>query len=197
MDSLPLQKLLYYVQAWHLAITDEPLYADTLKGWDNGPVVPEVWHARKDVRSRQPESQDLAGINLDDVASNVIDLVLRQYGSMSGGELIALTHDEDPWKEARGLLGLRNRPIKTETMARFYRKERRLGGRTAADLAASGVSGSESMDHHSPIDVDALLAQLQEEKLEDDPWGGANLEAFSPMELVDVPLVRSRRSQEP
>ena len=27
LDAMSLQKLLYYVQAWHLAITDEPLFS--------------------------------------------------------------------------------------------------------------------------------------------------------------------------
>lgn len=195
MDKVPLQKLLYYVQAWHLAITDRPLFSDALEGWDMGPVVPEVWRLRKEVQSRQPEKQNLDGITLDETASNVIDLVLMQYGSMSGGELSALTHEEDPWKEARGRWGFRNRPIKPESMARFYRKERRLGGRTASDLAAGGVFGMQC-DFSGPIDIDRLLASLPEDKLDEDPWGGANLVALTSADLEGVPLVRSRRSQE-
>ena len=46
LDAMSLQKLLYYVQAWHLAITDRPLFEEQIKAWKDGPVVPQVWHAR-------------------------------------------------------------------------------------------------------------------------------------------------------
>jgi uncharacterized phage-associated protein len=38
MDAMRLQKLLYYVQAWHLAVTDEPLFPEQIKAWKDGPV---------------------------------------------------------------------------------------------------------------------------------------------------------------
>ncbi|WP_082032332.1 Panacea domain-containing protein [Nocardia vulneris] len=195
LDKMPLQKLLYYVQAWHLAITDRPLFPEKFHGWPMGPVIPELWRTRADVRTRQPENQKLDGIELCDLASNLVDLVLVQYGSMSGSELSALTHTETPWKESRTLLQAlrRSRPIKNDSMARFYRQERLLGGRTAADLAAGGV--------HAPVidtervDIDTLLASLPEDKLDDDPWGGANLAIASPDDYDGIPLVRIRNRE--
>jgi len=179
MDAWTLQKLLYYVQAWHAAITDEPLFPDTIKAYRDGPVVPEVRHSRKDRNSRRPSNQVVDGIEIDDTAAAVIDLVLAKYGTMSGGELVELTHTEQPWKDVRGDLPAdahSSIPMPVEAMARYFRSHGNLGGRTAADLAAGGVFVKPSASVER-IDIDALLASLgsvgaDEEK---DPWGGANL----------------------
>lgn len=177
-DAMSLQKLLYYVQAWHLAVTGEPLFREQVKAWRDGPVVPQVWHERKDMSTRSGADQDLDDLDLDDLASDLIDLVLSTYGSMAASELSALTHVEEPWKSARGDLpddAACREPVSREDMARFYRTERTLGGRTAADLAAGGVP-EPSATIREPLDVDALLASLEGTALTDtDAWGGANL----------------------
>lgn len=38
-----LQKLLYYAQGWHLAVTDRRLFAEDLEAWAEGPVIRSVW----------------------------------------------------------------------------------------------------------------------------------------------------------
>jgi uncharacterized phage-associated protein len=179
VDAMSLQKLLYYVQAWHLAVTDEPLFSEQIKAWKDGPVVPQVWHARKDQATRRAAAQQIDAVELDELMSDLIDLVLRSYGSMSAEELSALTHVERPWLEARGDLpeGAEGwTPISPQAMAAYYRAHRKLGGRTAADLAAGGVHLRG--DHKAgPIDVDAILASLPEEYDDpgEDPWGGGSL----------------------
>jgi len=179
LDAMSLQKLLYYVQAWHVAITDEPLFGEQVKAWKDGPVVPQVWHERREQASRRAVAQDLHGIDMDELASDLIDLVLRAYGSMSAEELSVLTHAEEPWKEARGDLpetAWGNEPISLKSMARFYREHRKLGGRTAADLAAGGCHLL-SAEGTGPVDVDEILTSLGDAYNErgDDPWGGGNL----------------------
>ena len=177
-DAMSLQKLLYYVQAWHLAVTDKPLFSGQFLAYGKGPVLSSVRHARDDRSTRKRNSQDLSGIELDELSSNLIDLVIASYGSMSAEELSALTHDELPWVEARGDLpegAPGNTPLSNDSMARFYRSHRLLGGRTAADLAAGGVYVPDPAAS-GPIDVDALLESLDEVPTTDDsPWGRANL----------------------
>lgn len=182
-DAMKLQKLLYYVQAWHLAITDEPLFPDAIKAWKDGPVVPQVWHDFKERSTRRAANQACEHIDLSQFDSDLIDAVLANYGSMSGKELGALTHAEDPWLAARGDLpeGENSRaPISAQSMARFYRSEGRLVGHTAADLAASGFPRPHGTCE--PFDIDAFLAGLDPDEYADtgdDPWGGANsLPAF-------------------
>jgi uncharacterized phage-associated protein len=38
MEAMRLQKLVYYSQAWHLAFVDEPIFADTIQAWRDGPL---------------------------------------------------------------------------------------------------------------------------------------------------------------
>ena len=177
MTSMQLQKMLYYVQSWHLAVTDEPLFPEHFKAYADGPLIPQVWHARRDQSTRRAD-QDLSGIALDELSSNLIDLVVASYGSHSGDELSALTHTETPWVEARGGLpdgAPSSTALSEESMANFYREHRRLGGRSAADLAAGGVYIRQF--DAAPVDVDALLANLATlaDVEPEDEWGGANL----------------------
>lgn len=180
---MTLQKLLYYVQAWHLAIADKPLFSEQIKAWRDGPVVPQVWHARKDRATRRAKDQGIDTMPIGADASDLIDLVLMSYGSMSGDELSALTHVEAPWREARGGLPAdahSSNTISTESMAAFYRSHRRLGGRTASDLAAGGIH-LVSPTPSGPVDVAAILAALGAEFSEPglDVWGGANVDSHS------------------
>jgi len=43
MPHLKLQKLAYYVEAWHLAYFGEPLIEDNFQAWLHGPVSPRIW----------------------------------------------------------------------------------------------------------------------------------------------------------
>lgn len=175
LTAMQLQKLLYYVQSWHLAVTDEPLFPDHFKAYADGPVIPQVRHRRMDRSTRRADQQDLSGIEIDALSSNLIDLVIASYGSLSGDELSALTHAEQPWVEARGDLseGAPSDALLSEdTMANFYRAHRSLGGQTAADIASGGIAGPRRQS--PPIDVDALLASIPEAD-PSDHWGGANL----------------------
>jgi uncharacterized phage-associated protein len=179
-DAMRLQKLLYYVQAWHLAVTDEPLFPEKFKAFKDGPVVPQVWHLRKDRATRSAAAQDPEKIVLDELTSNLIDLVIASYGSMSGEELSALTHVEQPWLEARGNLpsdAPSNAPLRVDSMAKFYRASRRLGGRTASDLAAGGVYLREATA--GPIDVDAIFEAVEglPDSVNDSDWGSTNVPA--------------------
>lgn len=177
-DAMSLQKLLYYAQAWHLAVTGEPLFDEQFKAYKDGPVVPQVRHARIEQTSRKRGGQNLTGIELDELSSNLLDLVIASYGSMSAEELSALTHTEQPWLEARGDLpedAPSSTPLSQESMARFYRAHRSLAGRTAADLAAGGVYVRDPSVNDA-IDVDSLLAALGDDDTagDDSPWGSTN-----------------------
>ncbi|MBW4622042.1 MAG: DUF4065 domain-containing protein [Cyanosarcina radialis HA8281-LM2] len=44
VNNLKLQKLVYYSQAWHLAIHGTPLFEEDFQAWIHGPVIPELKH---------------------------------------------------------------------------------------------------------------------------------------------------------
>lgn len=160
--SMQLQKLLYYSQAWHLAITGQPLFDEECQAWENGPVVYEVWRERKPFSSRVPHGR--TDVRMTKTADGIVGLVCAAYGSLTGDQLSALTHEEAPWSEARAGVPARhgsNKAISRASMATFYREHRRLGGRTAEDLAAAGVFIAAS-DVDDDFDIDALLSEIDE-----------------------------------
>lgn len=123
ISNLKLQKLLYYAQAWFLAINGRPLFDDRLEAWVHGPVVPPVYGEFK------KWSWQAIGINpeLPPLAEPVkahLEEVAAVYGSMSAFDLERLTHSEAPWIDARGAVPedeASTAVISLESMERFYK----------------------------------------------------------------------------
>ena len=44
ISNLKLQKLVYYAQGFHLAISGEPLFDEKIMAWEHGPVIPQLYH---------------------------------------------------------------------------------------------------------------------------------------------------------
>ena len=103
VSHMKLQKLVYYSQAWSLAWEDEPLFAEKVAAWANGPVIQELFTCL--VGKFKVTAEDLAGLgaaaNLTDAQRETIDGVLNFYGPKSPQWLSDLTHMESPWAEAR------------------------------------------------------------------------------------------------
>ncbi|GAA2465929.1 Panacea domain-containing protein [Winogradskya humida] len=180
LDAMTLQKFLYYVQAWHLAIKGKPLFEGHFEAWPEGPVLPEVLHARQPRVARRPVRREAAQIDLDDEIVSLIELVIRTYGSLGDDELTALTRVEMPWREARGNLPEYARStalISEESMADFFRKHRKIQGHTADEMRVVGIYAQASYNPE-PVDVDAILASLGPEFDDpgDDRWPSANLD---------------------
>lgn len=101
ISNLKLQKLLYYAQGFHLALKDNPLFAEPIEAWTHGPVVPVVYqsykHAGASAISR-PEGFDAAEIDAD--TRSILDEVREVYGQFSAWKLRDMTHLEAPWIDA-------------------------------------------------------------------------------------------------
>lgn len=100
VTNLKLQKLLYYVQGWHLALRGKPAYPDRLEAWIHGPVQPGVYGVYKN-NKWNPIATDVAAPAFEDDFKALIDEVLAVYGTDSGYELERRTHLEPPWIGAR------------------------------------------------------------------------------------------------
>lgn len=122
MTAMKLEKLVYYCQAWHLVWEEEPLFADPIEAWANGPVVPTLYreHRGKFKVSKWPKGKSS---RLSKNEGETVDAVLRYYGDKSSQWLSELTHREDPWQDARNGLapGERgDREISLAAMAEYY-----------------------------------------------------------------------------
>ena len=105
ISNLKLQKLLYYVQAWHLAIFNELLFPERFEAWVHGPVIPELYRKYKDYRWRNID-HDVSRPLLDDRTVKFLGEVLDEYGPLDARRLEWLTHRESPWVNARERAGV-------------------------------------------------------------------------------------------
>ena len=128
---LKLQKLLFYVQAWHLALGAGVLFVGGFQAWVHGPANREDYDRFKDTHLMfsplgfRDIRQSFKDENLSEGARKHIDEVLEAYGEFSGVQLEKMTHDELPWIEARGSLLSHERceaVIKESTMESFYKR---------------------------------------------------------------------------
>jgi uncharacterized phage-associated protein len=101
VDHLKLQKLVYYVQAWHLALFGEPLFNGEIQAWIHGPVQPQLYSRFKEWRWRPIVLEGLRHPDLPKEVSDHIDEVLSIYCGFSGEELESIVHQEEPWLKAR------------------------------------------------------------------------------------------------
>ena len=100
ISNLKLQKLVYYAQAWHLAIHGTSLFEEDFQAWVHGPVVPAL-HQEYKAFGWQPIQAD-ASANLPENVLSFLDEVAQEYSDCNGYELEQMTHAEAPWNIARG-----------------------------------------------------------------------------------------------
>jgi uncharacterized phage-associated protein len=123
MSAMKLQKLCYYSQAWHLVWDEEPLYRERIEAWANGPVAYELFDAHRGQFSLGDTWTRGNAAVLTPSQRETIDIVLEHYGKLTGQALSAMTHAEDPWRDARKGLSdtaRSNAEITHAAMADFY-----------------------------------------------------------------------------
>ena len=110
LTVLKLQKLLYYVQAWHLAFGKGRLFNGGFQAWVHGPVNRDVYDRFKSTHSlfSSLTANDIRdgfdhGLMSQD-AKDHIRVVIDAYGELTGMQLEDMTHNEAPWRTARGSL---------------------------------------------------------------------------------------------
>lgn len=103
ITNLRLQKLLYYIQGWHLGLHGKPLFEEDFQAWVHGPVQPAVYSEYKHYRWN-PISEEIPDIDLPENVCTHIEDVLKVFGIKTAYELERMTHHEQPWLIARGTL---------------------------------------------------------------------------------------------
>lgn len=172
VEKTKLQKLMYYSNAWHLAITGAALVPLPFQAWVNGPVLPGVWHSRAD--DAQRDARGRKAPRLEPFTARLLDMVTEEYGWRSSGELSAMTHGERPWIAARGGIpadSSSRAEIDPAVIAAHYRTEHSLCGVMASELAVLGLPPAEDGTGRNDIEDE----HIDVDDLPDDEWGGANL----------------------
>lgn len=137
---LKLQKLLYYIQAWHLVYFNENIFVEQPEAWVNGPVYRNVYNQYKNIgiynnftmKDLNVSNEDLSNkiqqkakeLNLDTEQCNFLEAIFLHYGTMSHDRLVYLTHSEKPWNTAReGLspIDYSENKISLDEMKEYYK----------------------------------------------------------------------------
>jgi len=124
LTAMKLQKLVYYSQAWHSVWEEEVLFPERIEAWLNGPVCPVLYaeHRGKFKVDKETFKNKLEG-NLTSSQLESIDSVINYYGDKTSQWLSDLTHQEQPWQQARKGLAQNERgtrEITVTSMQEFY-----------------------------------------------------------------------------
>lgn len=106
VTPLMLQKLLYFIQGVYSALYGKPIFEEDCRAWIHGPVYPEVYELFRDFKYNPIDDARFALLKgnedaLTDDEKKAIDLVVNTFGMYGGKVLEKITHNEDPWTEAR------------------------------------------------------------------------------------------------
>ncbi|MHC9544600.1 MAG: type II TA system antitoxin MqsA family protein [Vulcanimicrobiota bacterium] len=122
ITHLKLQKLLYYTQAWFLAFYKRSLFHEEFLAWEYGPVERSTYDRFKHYQ-RTSITEDIEPSTLPGYIKRHIYNVMQVYAIYTAFRLAQLTHDEDPWKDARGDLAddaHSDNVVTKEAMTRYY-----------------------------------------------------------------------------
>lgn len=122
ITHLKLQKLIYYAQAWSLALNGKALFKEDFEAWAHGPVIPEIYQVYREYGFEALPSCECEN-EIEGEAEEVLQEVNRVYGELSAKKLEYLTHSEAPWIKARNGMPLEQKSdtiISKEHMLRFY-----------------------------------------------------------------------------
>ncbi len=166
ITHLKLQKLMYYAQAYALALLGRPLFAEPIVRWQHGPVVTSVYHTHKALGSAPllPGTHQSV-VHLDPKQRIVLNGVFAVYGRYEASALRNMTHREAPW-----LLTADGGVITTTSIESYFRgvlsgtvptsDQRRKNALTVAYLA--GVIDAADVARELGLDVAKVIVMFEE-----------------------------------
>lgn len=124
ITHLKLQKLVYYAQAWYLALNGKRLFNGDFQAWVHGPVSRDLYNRFRGF-AWKPIDDEISEPSLPDDIREHLEEVWEVYGGFTAFDLERITHEEDPWLRARaGLPPDANceNVISDEDMKSYYRR---------------------------------------------------------------------------
>lgn len=102
---LALQKILYYIEGFSLALLDENILSSHPEAWVHGPVYPEIYNRFSYYSYHVIDAYEFATYRdlegLDEEKRQLIDAIIKCFGCYSGKILEEMTHLTRPWQKAR------------------------------------------------------------------------------------------------
>lgn len=140
ISNLKLQKLLYFIQAYFVALTDShtPCFEERIEAWDFGPVVPVAYNEYKAYGSADIPYIDSyidfdynnmwnsRRISFDETCiaeedRGLIAAVIDQFSDYSSTDLVNLTHRQAPWSKV--YIPKRKREITIDSIRKYFDEE--------------------------------------------------------------------------
>lgn len=120
LTQMKAMKLLYYIQAASLSITNKRMFDNDIVAWKYGPVVEAVHEKYKGYRGivgeiTDEDLRDYSKLQSDATASSILNSIYDVYGYSSAYDLMRQTHREKPWKETP-----QSEVISDESIKNFY-----------------------------------------------------------------------------
>ncbi len=104
ITNLKLQKLVYYAQAWNLALLKRELIHEDFQAWVHGPVISNLYNDYRHFSWKPIIREDLQEGSLSEIKNEFEPDVLKvladveyEYFGLEAYQLEKLTHNEDPW----------------------------------------------------------------------------------------------------
>ena len=100
ISNLKLQKMLYYLQGFFIAVFDKKLFEEPIEAWQYGPVVREAYLYFKAFGSGAiilDGTETIIELNKEE--NDLFNEVMEEYGQFSAIKLMNMTHEELPWKK--------------------------------------------------------------------------------------------------
>jgi len=101
LTPLKLQKLMFYADAWFMALYDKELTSERFQAWVHGPVALSQYHRFKAYQWR-PILEEVEKPEFDKRTTKHLKEILDVFGPETGPALEMMTHSEKPWVKARG-----------------------------------------------------------------------------------------------
>lgn len=106
ISNLQLQKILYFVQGAFYYKLHHPIFDDSIRAWDYGPVIENVYNAYKKYGSSAIHDIDIDfestfnEENDPNAARELVDIVVECLRKLDPWELVKISHEEGtPWEK--------------------------------------------------------------------------------------------------
>ena len=130
MTQKKLQRLVYFSYAWTLTLLNKnehnlkvKLFIDEIQAWIHGPVCPKLWKKYNSYGWELIPKVESTENKFSPDVLDILEQVWSVYGKFNGNQLEAISHQEDPWIEARrGISETEpsNNVLNDEVIYKFY-----------------------------------------------------------------------------
>lgn len=102
ISTMKLHKICYFIQGWHMAICDKPMFTEGFEAWKYGPVsadLEEIFHGRSYIL---PDDENFINIedNLTDYQKGFVDAIVKIYEPYAALQLADMVRNHQAWIDA-------------------------------------------------------------------------------------------------